>query len=87
MKMTIMRILALSREDFHGRKRYLYYILYFSVIILQILIIFYLEKRLSYIALFLVIAAYISVLVILALAQRRIRSMLYKSDEEITDGR
>ena len=85
MKMTIMRILALSREDFHGRKRYLYYILYFSVIILQLQIIFYLEKRVSIMTLFLVIAAYISVLVILTLAQRRIRSMLYESDEGITD--
>ncbi|MBU7046064.1 MAG: hypothetical protein HXS54_06465 [Theionarchaea archaeon] len=86
MKMTIMRILALSREDFHGRKRYLYYLIYFSVIILQLQMIFYLEKRLSIMTFFLVVVAYISVLVILVLAQRRIRSKLYKSDEGITDG-
>ncbi|MBU7016270.1 MAG: hypothetical protein HXS44_02080 [Theionarchaea archaeon] len=86
MKKEIMRILALSREDFHGRKRYSYYILYFSVIILQTHVILYLEERLSFVTLFLVIVAYISVLVVLILATRKIRSMLHKSDEGIADG-
>ena len=80
MKKEIMKILAMKREDLHGKKRYLYYILYFSVIIVQVLVLLYLGERLSFGMFLLVSAVYISLLLVLALETRKIRSRMELSE-------